>query len=104
LKQLETARNHKILTEIVKKFKDSLKLISTIIPFRDFVKEADGILAEMQNAVGLPVEKHLKFFEIFSKVVDEKFLPSALPLRVPKEAEDHCLKIMEKIFKKYKNQ
>jgi hypothetical protein len=70
MKQLETTRNHEILTEIVKKFKDSLKLISTTIPFRDFVKEVDKILAEMQSAVSLPAEKHLKFFEIFSTIID----------------------------------
>ena len=102
MKQLETTRNHEILTAIVNRFKDSLKLISTTTSFRDFVKEVDKILAEMQSAVSLPTEKHLKFFEIFSKAVDEK--SPSLPLRVPKHAEDHCLTIMEGIFKKYKDQ
>jgi hypothetical protein len=37
----------------------------------------------MESAIGLQVEKHLKFFEIFSRVVDKK--SSALPLRVPKQ-------------------
>ena len=102
MKQLETTKNHEILTAIVKKFKDSLKLISTTTSFRDFVKEVDKILAEMQSAVGLSAEKHLKFFEIFSRAVDEK--SPSLPLRVPKQAEDHCLTIMEGMFKRYKDQ
>jgi len=51
----------------------------------------------MQSAIDLPAEKHLKFFEIFSRAVDEKF-PS-LPLRVPRQAEDYCLTKMEEMLK-----
>ena len=102
MKQLKTTKSHEILTAIVNKFKDSLKLISTTTSFRDFVKEVDKILAEMQSAVDLPTEKHLKFFEIFSRAVDEE--SPSLTSRVPKQAEDHCLTIIEKMFKRYNDQ